>query len=604
MKNLIIFSIFIFIYYLIIGIMETDAQDWPCGNSAAYNIGIPNDNSNVYLCENSVAVHPLYPNIVLNANNRWGTDGVIAYVSANWGNTWGTTLPATGFQNSICDPAACINLNGYLYVAYLVSGGLDIARSTNNGNNWVPNAVFRGGADKEHLHIDNSCTSSYKGRIYCSWSGGGGRTMIQFCYSSNMGVNWSSPVTLNGVGATHIGVNIATDNSGIVYVVWATSPDNSNWEQLQLRKSTDGGVTWIPSIQNPPVIINLQYSAGAGTSLGPSMTADMQNNTLYLVYSGNTNSQNYFDVFMKKSTDGGTTWSGETRVNQVQTGYQTYPWISCDPMTGYLACIYYDSRNGYHAYLSISTNFGSSWCDMQISNVASQNSLGGGNGNDYIGVEFNKGIIYPVWADRRDHYLNYKTFIYPFEVIAKDYIVQGPTLSGTQLIQSANTITASNVTINSGANVTMRTVNSITLLPGFYTNDNSYFSADLFHCDERGKAELYAQLTNAQKDNSAPFEFSLYQNYPNPFNPSTTIKYSLKNDSWVTIKIYNILGQEVKKLVDGYKQKGNNLVVWDGSNNYGNNVSSGIYFCKLIAHEVSGSSTGEYISQKKLVIIR
>jgi hypothetical protein len=241
---------------------------------------------------------------------------------------------------------------------------------------------------------------------------------------------------------------------------------------------------------------------------------------------------------------------------------------------------------------------------MQISNVASQNSLGGGNGNDYIGVEFNKGIIYPVWADRRDHYLNYKTFIYPFEVIAKDYIVQGPTLSGTQLIQSANTITASNVTINSGANVTMRTVNSITLLPGFYTNDNSYFSADLFHCDERGKAELYAQLTNAQKDNSAPFEFSLYQNYPNPFNPSTTIKYSLKNDSWVTIKIYNILGQEVKKLVDGYKQKGNNLVVWDGSNNYGNNVSSGIYFCKLIAHEVSGSSTGEYISQKKLVIIR
>ncbi len=92
------------------------------------------------------------------------------------------------------------------------------------------------------------------------------------------------------------------------------------------------------------------------------------------------------------------------------------------------------------------------------------------------------------------------------------------------------------------------------------------------------------------------FEYSLSQNYPNPFNPVTKIKYTLKYDSKVTLTIYNILGQLVKEVVDSFESKGLKEVLWDGTNEYGNQVSSGVYFYKLTA--------GDFVDQKKLVIIK
>jgi len=240
---------------------------------------------------------------------------------------------------------------------------------------------------------------------------------------------------------------------------------------------------------------------------------------------------------------------------------------------------------------------------MKIS--VDQVGIGGANGNDYIGVEFNKGIVYPVWST--GSLGQWRTYTYPFDVIAKDLIVPNGVYSGTQQIQSAKTITANNVTINSGANITFRTVESIILNPGFNTNDNSYFTADLFHCEGYNEQENITRNNYAESkktDKSLPLEYSLSQNYPNPFNPVTSIKYSLKYDSRVNIIIYNILGQEVKRLVDGYEFAGYNSVVWDGTNKYGMQVSSGIYFYKLTARQNAGFSTGDFIDQKKMVIIR
>jgi len=597
MKNLVRFSIFISIHYLttLLWIKESRAQDWPCGNPAATNTGVPNNNSTVYLSENSVAVHPLYPNIILSANNYNdyninGNNRVSAYVSLDWGVTWYSPFPNGIFDNvnSCCDPAAAIGLNGYMYVAYL-GNGIRVARSTDMGNTWPNIATLptNGGQDKRHLKIDNSCNSLniYKGRLYCAWSDNVG---TRVSYSANFGIDWFTQTLPNSSGFGH---NIATDNSGNVYMVWT---GYYSWNLIKFTKSENGGITW-----SSPSIIDLQYTGYQYVGGEPSMTVNMQDNTLFLVYSGSTGGTYYEDVFMKKSTDGGTTWSGETRVNQVQTGHQTFPWISCDPMTGYLACIYYDTRNDFHTYLSISTNSGTSWCDMKISNIASL-SQQNGIGNDYIGVEFNKGIVYPIWTDKRVNYDRYRTYTYPVEVILKDLVVNNPVLSGNQLIQSANTIrTSGSVTINSGANVTFGTVNSITLESGFYTNDNCVFTADVFHCQGYNEPENIVQnnqFKSKEKDNTIPLEFSLSQNYPNPFNPTTLIKYSLKQNSWVTIIIYNILGQEVKRLADRYENAGYSSIIWDGTDNYGSQVSSGIYFCRLTA--------GDYIDQKKMVVIR
>jgi hypothetical protein len=278
-------------------------------------------------------------------------------------------------------------------------------------------------------------------------------------------------------------------------------------------------------------------------------------------------------------------------------------------MTGWLTCVYYDTRdeNSFkYTYISISTNSGSTWCDMKVSTQRWQGT-GTGAAHDYIGVEFNKGVIYPVWTDTRVGDNRYRTYTCRYEVIAKDLTEQNQTYTGTHLVQSANSITALNNSVSSGANVTYRTVSSITLLPGFYTNDNSYFSADLFHCDgyvEPVSFALSNRLESTETDNLTSYEFSLSQNYPNPFNPVTSIKYSLKTDSWVTIIIYNLLGQEVKILIDGFIPSGNSSVIWDGTNSYGKNVSSGLYFYKLTARQISGTSTAYFTDQKKMVIIR
>lgn len=79
----------------------------------------------------------------------------------------------------------------------------------------------------------------------------------------------------------------------------------------------------------------------------------------------------------------------------------------------------------------------------------------------------------------------------------------------------------------------------------------------------------------------SPIDFSLEQNFPNPFNPSTVIRYSLPKEGFVTLKIYDILGNEVKTLVNGFQYPSTHSIIWDGDNNTGSKVSSGVYFYSL-----------------------
>ncbi|MCK5050780.1 MAG: T9SS type A sorting domain-containing protein [Candidatus Cloacimonetes bacterium] len=76
-------------------------------------------------------------------------------------------------------------------------------------------------------------------------------------------------------------------------------------------------------------------------------------------------------------------------------------------------------------------------------------------------------------------------------------------------------------------------------------------------------------------------ETILLSNYPNPFNPTTTISFSISNESKIDISIYNIKGQKVKTLMNESFEKGSHSIIWDGEDETGNSVSSGIYYYKL-----------------------
>ena len=97
-----------------------------------------------------------------------------------------------------------------------------------------------------------------------------------------------------------------------------------------------------------------------------------------------------------------------------------------------------------------------------------------------------------------------------------------------------------------------------------------------------------------------PSSCKLLGNYPNPFNPSTTIRYVLSEKNifrTVSLKIYNVLGQEITTLVNSIQSPGEYFINWDGSDCRGNKVPSGIYFCQL--------RIGEYIvNTKRMVKIR
>jgi hypothetical protein len=93
-----------------------------------------------------------------------------------------------------------------------------------------------------------------------------------------------------------------------------------------------------------------------------------------------------------------------------------------------------------------------------------------------------------------------------------------------------------------------------------------------------------------------PAVTQLQGNYPNPFNPETTISFSLKESQFVNIDIYNILGQRVKTLVANEMNKGTHSLIWNGTDNGGRNVASGIYFYKMQA--------GKYSSTKKMILMK
>ena len=107
---------------------------------------------------------------------------------------------------------------------------------------------------------------------------------------------------------------------------------------------------------------------------------------------------------------------------------------------------------------------------------------------------------------------------------------------------------------------------------------------------------IVVQVISAEPEPFTPEEFSLRQNYPNPFNPVTTLRYDIPENSHVTVTIYDMLGREVKTLINHTQDAGYRSIIWNATNDYDKPVSAGIYLYQIQA--------GEYISTKKMVLLK
>ncbi|MCH7677002.1 T9SS type A sorting domain-containing protein, partial [candidate division KSB1 bacterium] len=97
-------------------------------------------------------------------------------------------------------------------------------------------------------------------------------------------------------------------------------------------------------------------------------------------------------------------------------------------------------------------------------------------------------------------------------------------------------------------------------------------------------------------ETNAPKSFALYQNHPNPFNPETIIRYQFPQESEVGLTIYNLKGQEIRTLVDEKKQAGFYNIAWNGKDNAGRQVASGVYIYRI--------QIGDFTGVKKLTLLR
>jgi flagellar hook assembly protein FlgD len=95
---------------------------------------------------------------------------------------------------------------------------------------------------------------------------------------------------------------------------------------------------------------------------------------------------------------------------------------------------------------------------------------------------------------------------------------------------------------------------------------------------------------------SLPFTTALGNNYPNPFNPTTTISFSVSENSTVQIDIYNTKGQKVRNLVNGVYNTGKHSVIWNGTDDKGISVGSGVYFYRM--------RSDNYNSIKRMILLK
>ncbi len=101
----------------------------------------------------------------------------------------------------------------------------------------------------------------------------------------------------------------------------------------------------------------------------------------------------------------------------------------------------------------------------------------------------------------------------------------------------------------------------------------------------------------ASSDPTVPMTFALHQNFPNPFNPSTTLSYDLDAANHVSLEVFNVLGQQVSTLVDEFQQAGPHSVEWNGNDDSGAPVATGVYFYRINAGD-------NKVETKKMMLLK
>lgn len=401
-----------------------------------------------------IAANPINPLNFVAGANLFGGSGVGRYATMDGGTTW----QRSSFTGC-CDPSAVFDATGAAYYAYLptasdcpTSGAL-VRKSTDGGMNYgsAVRALAGDGThfiDKEWIEADTRQGSPYRGRIYvaatsfrtpdgCANINDYIDNSIVLATSNDGGLTWSQQTTVSDAShnQNQFALPVAAPN-GTVYLSYQYENCTTNCGGVpaynMLTKSTDGGLSWSPSITvtGQPIsytgasISGYQYLyANSPTTafrhndqpvLGVSPT---NSNQLYMLWTDGRFESTFTyqgvtglhaDILFSRSADGGQTWSTPHKINDdsVQGKDQFFPWMTVGS-DGVIHASWMDRRddvvNGYayRVYYSQSTDGGLTWSANQP--VADVGSTPGNFIGDYSGIAVNSdnSIVLPIWTDQR-----------------------------------------------------------------------------------------------------------------------------------------------------------------------------------------------------------
>ncbi len=380
--------------------------------------------SSIHQTENSIGINPINSNNLMISVNELNSQPY--FFTTNGGTSWfGAEANPNNFAN-YGDPVAFFNVSGKAFWSTLASpGGVGFVSTTNNGVNWVTLAngdpSVSTNDDKQHATCDVSGT--YPNNIYTAWSDfGGTNTPLYINRSTNDGLTWGTKINI-GLSSPHFnhGVTLATGPNGEVYVAWADYASGSLPETgMGFTKSTNAGVSFGTSstifTMSGIRITNSGIPAFNNTRANSFPKMDVDRSTgprrgwIYIVYPDQSTGD--ADVYLRRSTDGGTTWSASIRVNGETVGngkQQWMPSIGVDKSNGAVGISYYSmDTTGYLTarYTATSLDGGNTWDRTRVSDVRFTPSAlpapyAGGYCGDYYETAAGGGNIWACWSDNR-----------------------------------------------------------------------------------------------------------------------------------------------------------------------------------------------------------
>ena len=595
-------------------------------NVDAAGLNIVGDAAN----EPSIAVDRINPdrmvvgwrqfNIVTN-NFRQAGFGFTANGGQNW--TFPGVIQPGVFRS---DPVLGSDVNGNFYYNSLTNSPdyhCHVFKSSNGGASW-DGGTFAQGGDKQWMTIDKT-GSPGTGNIYAYWTSSFSTCSPGFfTRSTDSGSSFENCVTIPN---DPFWGTLAVGSNGDLYIGGSIGSDFL-FARSTNAKNSGQVVAW-----DMTTIVNLdgEVSFGGGpnpggllgqTLISVDTSGGLYDGNIYLLCSVNRNSNpDPLDVMFTRSTNGGVSWSSPIKINN-DPGTSAYQWFGTMSVApnGRIDVIWLDTRDNPGTFLSAlyysnSKDGGVTWSANERLSSFFNPHLGWPNQNkmgDYFDMISDYTGAHLAWAGT----FNGEQDVYYSHII-------DTTVVPVELISFTASVAANDVTLNwstateinnYGFEIERRDDKSPWRMIGFKEGNGttsepkSYSYVDdlsLIH-----SSTLYFRLKQIDYDGSftyseeievagfTPEEYSLEQNYPNPFNPVTNFGFKIATFGFVSLKVYDILGNEIVTVVNEELSPGEYDIVFDASDLPDGKAGlvSGIYYYQL--------RTESFVETKKMILLR